>query len=305
MKKTLGVGGRLVWAAGVAAILVLAGCAAKTTSPGVAVTPAPRAAVKSPAGLVLEYKMPDGQVLKYEEKQEAREVGEVMGQTRESVSIATSALSFRAKGLRGKDYLLGVTIDDMTLNITNAGGDLSPDLTPVRGKSFDMTLSPLGIEVDVSAAEAITFEMVTGTRSVASGFKVFFPDLPTQAVKVGDSWPSNAVVEDKAGMTEIRLEFQSVNTLEGFETVDGIECARISSKLTGTISGTGSQEGADLLFGGTIGGTDVWYFAVKEGVYVKSTSDSVTEMTISVTGPMTLTIPTTQTRKGEVKLVGR
>jgi hypothetical protein len=31
----------------------------------------------------------------------------------------------------------------------------------------------------------------------------------------------------------------------------------------------------------------------------------VTEMTISVTGPMTLTIPTTQTRKGEVKLVGR
>ncbi|TFG56690.1 MAG: hypothetical protein E4H35_04560 [Candidatus Aminicenantes bacterium] len=232
-------------------------------------------------------------------------IGEVMGQTRESVSIATSALSFSAKGLRGKDYLLGVTIDDMALNVTNADGDLSPDLTPVRGKSFDMTLSPLGIEVDVSGAEAITYEMVNGTRSVASGFKLFFPDLPDRAVKVGDSWPSSAVVEDKAGMTEIRLEFQSVNTLEGFEAVDGMECARISSKLTGTISGTGSQEGADLLFAGTTQGTDLWYFAVKEGLCVKSTSDSVTKMTISVTGPMTLTIPTTQTRKGEVHLVGR
>jgi len=28
-------------------------------------------------------------------------------------------------------------------------------------------------------------------------------------------------------------------------------------------------------------------------------------MIISVTGPMTLTIPTTQTRMGEVKLIGR
>jgi hypothetical protein len=305
MKKKLSVGGQSVWAAGIVAVLVMAGCAAKTTSPGVAGTPAPRAAVKSPAGLVLEYKMPEGQVLKYEEKQEAREVGEVMGQTRESLSVATDAVSFSAKGLRGKDYLLGVTIDDMTMSVTNAGGDLSPDLSSVRGKSFDMVLSPLGNEVDVSGAEAITFEMVNGTRSVASGFKLFFPDLPDRAIKVGDSWPSSEAVEDKTGSTNIRLEFKTVNTLEGFEAVDGMECARVSSETTGTISGTGSQEGADLLFGGTIKGTGIWHFAVKEGLLVSSTSDSVTEMTISVTGPMNLTIPMTQTRKDRVKLVGR
>lgn len=294
---------RLRGAAGIAVILVLAGCAARTEPPRTA--GAPVEAKAAHAGFVLEYKMPGGQVLRYQEKQEAREVGEVMGQTRESVTVLTNALSFRANGRQGKDHLLGVTIDDMALSITNAGGDLSPDLTPVRGKSFDMVLSPTGMEVDVSGAEAITYEMVTGTRSVASGFKLFFPDLPDRVVKVGDSWPSSAAVEDKAGATNILLEFQVVNTLEGFEAVDGMDCARIISKFTGTISGTARREGADLIFGGPIKGTDVWYFAVKEGLYVKSTSDSVTEMTISVTGPVTLTIPTTQTRKGEVKLVGR
>jgi len=302
MKPKLCAGGRFAWAAGIAAILVLAGCAAKTSA---RVAGAPAASELKPAGIVLEYKMPDGQVLRYEEKQEAREVGEVMGQAREAITVATSALSFRAKGRKGRDHLLGVTIDDMTLSITNAGGDLSPDLTSVRGKSFDMVLSPTGTEVDVSGAEAITYEMVNGTRSVAAGFKLFFPDLPDRPIKVGDSWPSSAVVEDKAGATDIHIEFQSVNTLEGFEAVDGMECARISSKLAGTVSGTGSQGGADLVFGGTIKGADIWDFAIKEGLYVKSTSDSVTEMTISVTGPMTFTIPATQTRKGGVNLVGR
>jgi len=303
MKKKLFAGGRFAWAAGVAVILIAAGCATKATPPRL--DEKPGASKSRAAGILLEYKMPDGQVLKYEEKQEAREVGEVMGQTRESLAASTSAFSFRAKGRQGKDLLLGVTIDDMTQNITNAGGVVSADMTPVKGKSFDMVLSPTGIEVDVSGAEAITYVLATGTRSVAAGFKLFFPDLPGRPVKVGDSWPSSGAIDEKAGSTNIRLEFQVVNTLEGFEAVDGIECARISSKNTGTISGTGQQEGADLLFGGTIEGTDVWYFAVKEGLYVKSTSDNVTDMTISVTGPVNLTIPTTQTRKGEVKLVGR
>jgi len=288
--------GRPVLTVGLAAVLFFTGGAAGTL---------PRVAVTSPEELVLRYKMPAGQVLRYQDTGETRETTEVMGQTNETVATGKKTQSFLGKGQKDGNHLLGVNIDDWTLTIFSGQGDLSPDLKSVQGKSFDMVLSPLGVEVDVSGAESLTFMMAGSTQNVASGFKVFFPDLPDKPVKIGDSWPSSFVIENKSGPSIRRVEIQSANTFEGLETVDGIECARITSKQTGNISGTGSQQGLELLFAGTVKGTDVWYFAPKEGIFVKSTSDVVSEMTITVSGAQSMTVPTTQKRKGEVKLVGR
>ena len=47
----------------------------------------------------------------------------------------------------------------------------------------------------------------------------------------------------------------------------------------------------------------MWYFAVKEGIYVKSTSEMKMDISITLSA-LGQTLPTTQTRKGEVKLVG-
>ena len=69
--------------------------------------------------------------------------------------------------------------------------------------------------------------------------------------------------------------------------------------------GDREQQGLDLVFAGTLRGTDVWYFAVKEGIFVRSTSEITNEISITVSGPQTMTIPATQTRKSEVKLAGR
>jgi hypothetical protein len=305
LKNTLA--GRFASALAIAAVLALAGCAVKTTTPAseatkvAAPTPAPRAAS---AGTVLEYKMPAGRVLSYQDKTDGVEVTEVMGQSMESNTSSTSAFSFKGKGLKEKNLLLGATIDDMSVSVTSVQGDMSPDMKGLKGKTFDMVLSPLGAEVDVSGAEAITYEFATGTRNLASTFKLFFPDLPGKPLKVGDSWPSSYGTDENAGALKMRLDFQNVNTLEGFETVDGMECARISSKITGTISGSGNQMGMDMDFSGTHKGTDLWYFAVKEGIFVKSTSELTTEMSINVPAAG-MTIPSTQTRKSEVKLVGR
>ena len=89
-----------------------------------------------------------------------------------------------------------------------------------------MVLSPLGSEVDVSGAEAITYDIAGETRNLSSGFKMFFPDLPGKPVKIGDTWPSSAGTDEKTGSMKIQIDLQNVNTLEGFETVDGMECAR-------------------------------------------------------------------------------
>jgi hypothetical protein len=290
--------GRAALPSCLAAVLVLAGCAAKTPSPEAA------PAAKALAGAVLEYKMPAGRALTYQSSSEDAQVMEVMGQTMDTHTANTSAFTFKAKGRKEKDLLLSVTIDDIAASVTGAQGDLSPDMSSVKGKSFDMVLSPLGSEVDVSGAEALTYAIATETRNLASGFKAFFPDLPGRAIKVGDTWPSTDAVEEKTGSLTIQIQLQNVHTLEGFETVDGMECARVSTEISGTISGSGNQMGQDMTFSGTSKGKNVWHFAVKEGIYVKAASELKTEMSIEVSSAG-MTIPMSQTSKGEVKLAGK
>jgi hypothetical protein len=288
---------RPLWAAAVAVFLVLAGAAVPAASV---------AAPQAGKAVVLEYKMPEGRVLTYQNKSEDAQVMDVMGQTMDTQTVNTSTITFKVKGLKEKNYLLGVTIEDIAVTVTSsAQGDMSPDMSSVKGKSFDMVLAPTGAEVDVSGAEAITYSIATETRDISSGFKTFFPDLPGKSVKIGDSWPASAAFDEKTGSMNIHVDLQYVHTLDGFETVDGLECARIRANVTGTISGTGSQQGLEMLFGGTHQGTDVWYFAVKEGFFIKSTSELTTDATISISGPQNMTIPSKSTRKSEVILASR
>jgi hypothetical protein len=265
------------------------------------------AAPKAPAAAatVLEYKMPAGRVLTYQTKSEDSQVMEVMGQSMDTQSTNSSTVTFKAKGLKDKNFLLGVTIDDMVSTVaSSAQGDMSPDLSSVKGKTFDMIVSPLGAEVDATGAEAITYEFGGSTRNLATGFKMFFPDMPGKPVKVGDTWPSTDGTDEKMGEMTLRIDIKSVHTLEGFETIDGMECARISTAATGTVTGSGSQQGMDLTLAGTTKGKTLWYFAVKEGIYVKSTSDTTTEVSVEVPAAG-MTIPSTSTSKTELKLTAK
>ena len=259
----------------------------------------------APASAVLEYKMPTGRTLTYQSKSEETQVMEVMGQSMDTHATNNSTVTFKAKGPKDNNLLLGVSIDEMAASFTSsAAGDMSPDMSSLKGKTFDMVLSALGSEIDVSAAEAIKYDMAGATRNIASGFKMFFPDLPDKPVKVGDTWPSNAGIDEDMGEIKMRLDFKNVNTLEGFETVDGLECARVSTAVTGTLTGSGNQQGMDMTFAGTTKGKETWYFAIKEGLFIKSASETTTEMSIDVPAAG-MTIPATATAKSEVKLTAK
>jgi hypothetical protein len=60
----------------------------------------------------------------------------------------------------------------------------------------------------------------------------------------------------------------------------------------------------DLTFSGTTKGKNVWYFAVKEGLLVKQTSEGTNDISVDVAAAG-MTIPMTQTTKAEVKLTAR
>jgi hypothetical protein len=275
------------------AAVLLAGCAAKKPVWG---DPA--------SGLNLSYRMPEGRSLQYAQSFAHTQNMEVMGTSMKMVTDRTTEFTVLAGGSEESNLRLDVTIDALSISMSGPQGDLSPDLSGVIGKSFEMVLSPHGKEVDVSAAEEIRYELgPAGERNLASDFQTIFPDLADRPVKAGDSWDSTDSITEKSDGTDVRIDLDVTNTLDGFETMDGVECARIVSEFTGAIKGQGNQGGVTLDIAGEISGTDTWLFDYKEGIFVKSTADVHTKATISTGAPQNMTIPMEQDIRVETALV--
>ena len=183
--------------------------------------------------MALAYQFPEGKTLSYRTASSEKQYMQVSGQ--DLMTSNESSLEFTAKPKGSKDGVHGitVTIDAMKIRVQSPQGDQSPALDHLPGKSFDMSLTRLGKETDTAGAAAITYVLGTSSRDLSSGFQAFFPDLPDRAVKQGDTWPSQDSVTQKTSEGDIFVSLNHVNTLDGFETIDGVECVRIKTDSRG------------------------------------------------------------------------
>jgi hypothetical protein len=255
-------------------------------------------------GLILEYRMVPGGTMKYEMAQEAEQKFEMMGQQVTMVFDKAYGFSLASRGLREGNHDLTITIESMDAGVSSPQGDFPANVEAAVGKSFDLTVSPLGKEQVLSGADSVRYSLgMAGTRDVSSDFQGLFPDLAGRPVKVGDTWNTKDAIDVKDENADIRIATVNVNTFDGFETVNGMECARVAAEVTGTVTGEGSQMGSNLSFSGSVEGTEVWYFAYKEGLLIKSTSELSIQTTITVSGAQQMTIPMTQQLTTETVLV--
>ena len=77
---------------------------------------------------------------------------------------------------------------------------------------------------------------------------------------------------------------QSENTFEGIEKVDGIDCAKITSVLTGSRDQKAQNMGMDVRTKGNFTGTEELYFAIKEGYYIKQVVKTKLNGNVDLTG---------------------
>jgi hypothetical protein len=254
------------------------------------------------SAVTLAYQFPEGKTLSYRAASSEKQYMQVNGQ--DITTSTDSSLEFTAKPKSSKDGVFGiaVTIDAMKIRMQGQQGDQSPVLDHVPGKSFDMSLTRLGKETDTSGAAAITYVLGTTSRDLSSRFQAFFPDLPDRPVKQGDTWPSQDSVTEKTGGGDIFISLNHVNTMDGVETVDGVECARIKTESKGTLKGNLEEGGASLTLDGTMTATATWYFAIKQGFLVKSDSKGGFSGSLSV-AQANMTIPVTGESTEEVRLV--
>lgn len=255
-------------------------------------------------GLILTYRMQQDAVLTYRYTNEFLQTMDIMGQSMKITADDMHLFTMASKGAKTDNLMLTVTLDSISMNISTPQGKIAPDLSDLPGKSFEMVISPLGEELEIIGADAIEYEMPgQGKRSVESSFLALFSDLPAGPVTVGDSWTSIDSIPDKSDGGEMLIVFNLTHTLAGFETMHGMECAKITTEYTGTLRGTSTQGGMELVSEAAIKGHDTWYFAYKEGHFVESTSSGTAEGTIKDTGGQGLNIPMSREFKMALKLV--
>ncbi len=274
-------------------LVLFAGCAAKRAS-----------GQETEAGLILRYRMPESRTLSYRATTDFTQIMEIQGQSTEIKADTTLDYSVSPEGRSKDNHRLQVTIDGMEMAVTHPKGVITPNLDGVVGKSFGMTLSPLGKELELAGAHTLQYELAeTEKHSLAMEFQEAFPDLPDGPVKIGDTWPTEWTISENIDGAEVEMTFNGVNTLEGFEEVDGLDCARIQMAFTGILEGNREVKGLNFATSGNIEGSATWYFAYKKGIFVKLVTAGTGDADILVSGKKTMTIPTTRSFKMETKLV--
>lgn len=285
LKKVLSVVLCVVVAA--AATIILTGCAAKTGA---------CAWGDLDTGLILEYRMSSGDAVSYTFTSSSIQTMEIQGQSIPVESVETLSFSVEPKGMKDDDLALGITIDGLTVVVSSPRGELEADTDSVVGESFDMTLSKLGAEGGLPDPDVLQYNIgPEGPKSVITSFSVIFPDLPDGPIAIGDTWPTTVELSEESDEGDVVITVHAINTLEGFETIDGFECAKIEAVLTGTIEGGGVQQGAEWTMLSHMEGGGTWYFAYKEGILVRDVTEGIADGTIVVDSPNgEMTIPVTR-----------
>ena len=221
-----------------AATFALTGCAARTGA---------CAWGDLDTGLILEYRMSEGDPVSYKFISSSIQTMEIQGMSIPVESVETLSFSVRPKGVLDGEFALGITIDGLTVEVSSPQGDMEADTDSVVGESFDMTLSKLGVEGGLPDSDALQYSIgPEGPKSVITGFSVIFPDLPDGAIVVGDTWPTTVEIVEQGDDGDVVITVDAINTLEGFETIAGLECARITTVLTGTIRGQRHPAGSSM-----------------------------------------------------------
>jgi hypothetical protein len=220
----------------------------------------------------LEYKYPADKNIKYVTKTKIVEDMDVNGQSM-MVNVARYlGCEIKGAGKIGQNVKVEIKIDSLFQNVESPQGNTGGNISEVKGKTFNMVISPSGKLVDNSDGNKIVYTVEGGTEtSIGQEFLSYFPALPVNSVKPGDTWTTNDTIDTKTPANKLWMPLESNYKYEGIEKVDGVDCAKITATLTGTRKMVTQSQGMEIHTSGPFTGTETFLFAVKDGYFKKLT----------------------------------
>lgn len=276
-----------------AAVIALSGCATKKAAWG-----------SLEKGMIMKYAAVPGQDMKYRGTMSMEQKMDMMGQQFTVTADANQLFRFELLAGNENELEYSVTLLEMTSAIHTPRGEMDAALDGAIGKSFNIIINSRGKELEIKGADDIRYDYGMGDmKSISGDVEAFFPDLPGYPVRPGDSWESTDSVNENSTSTEMLLVFNNINTFEKLETVGGHECMKINVSYKGTIEGEGSQDGMELFTTGELSGEGSWYYAYKEGIFVKQEMEGIGKTNTLVKGPQEMTLPAVRTYNMQTVLV--
>jgi hypothetical protein len=226
------------------------------------------------SGVKLEYKYPEGKTFKYVTDSKIVQDMDVNGQSMLVNVSMYMGCRVKAAGKLSGNLVLEITIDSMAQNIDSPQGSAGGPIMDVSGKAFNMVISPAGKTVDLTEASKIVYTVEgSGENTLTQAFLNYFPALPKNGVNPGDTWVTNDTIDSKTATNTMWMPVKSDFKFEGLENVEGIDCAKITAVLSGSRKMITQAQGMEIHTSGPYTGTQILYFAVKDGYLVK---DSIT-----------------------------
>jgi hypothetical protein len=251
-------------------LLSLAGCAVKQQVWGDPET-----------GLTLTYRLPEDQTLRYRTTIEHKHSMASAREERQFETERTFEVSMSSQDRDEGGHQLTITVDTLHWWLDTPRGEIERDIPKVFGKSFGMVLSPLGEESYFTETKEVAYEMQpAGWMNVSDDFMAFFPNLPEGPIKTGERWTTTQYLKDMAFNSAQKIILESVHTLTGVETIDGMECAKISTVMHGMLEELGEKWTRAPEMMARFDGTGTWYVAYETGLLVR------TSMTLRGSGEM-------------------
>jgi len=241
---------------------------------------------KAPAkdGPTLSYKFIEGKDVKYLSTTKMIQNLDINGQAMEIFVNDVFGFSVKSKGNKEGNILLEVRIDTMAQTMDSPQGSGGGNIADAAGKVFNIVLSPSGNEVDLTEAKQILIKTDGfGPTDASQSFNKFFPDLPTGTITPGYTWTTIDSLDNRTATTGEKVTAKSESKFEGYEIVDGVNCAKISSVISGKRIQNVQTQGMDLIVNGNYTGTGVMYFMADGGYFLKETVTSKLTGMIDIT----------------------
>jgi hypothetical protein len=225
----------------------------------------------SKGGVKLEYNYPAGSTFKYFTDTKIIEDMDINGQSMLVNVSMNMGCEVKSTGKDGGNLKLEIKIDSMTQNVESPQGSAGGPITDVKGKVFNMVISPSGKTIDLTEATNIVYTVEgSGENNLGQTFLNYFPYLPAGAVNPGDTWVINDTIDTKTATNTIWMPVESSYKFEGIENIDGVDCAKISATLSGIRKMKNQVQGmGDILTSGPFTGTQTLLISIKDGYLIK------------------------------------
>ena len=244
----------------------------------------------------LKYNYPGSKSVKYLNTSKMVQTMDINGQSMNVNVNGSFGCTIKASGFQGQNLKLDVVVDTLAQSTESPMGLSGGPVTDVNGKSFSVIIAPDGHSIDFTEAEKIVYNIEgSGESNLTTTFNDFFPVLPANPVKTGDTWTTVDTLKTNTKAMSGTNVVNAVNTLDSLYIFDGVEWARIRSKLTGTQKVTVQNQGMEIKMSGPYEGNSVVQFAVKQGYFVKQNVNTKLTGNIEMSQPDVVTFPIVMT----------